>query len=55
MELSKEEYFDRCRVVLRVLDSCRLDDEDRATLVWMALEYLEKLGEVSGIGPSILS
>ena len=52
MDYEKEECFDRCRVLLRVLDQCRLDECDRDTLVWMALENLERLGEVIGTVPN---
>lgn len=52
MNFEKEECFDRCRAILRVLDQCRLDEPDRDTLIWMALEYLEHLGEIIGIAAS---
>ena len=49
MDFEKEEYYDKLRVILKVLSSCRLEDWDRDTLTWVAIEYLEKLGEVTGI------
>ena len=44
-----EEYFEKCRAVLRVLDEGSVGDEERATLIWIARDYLDELGCAIGI------
>ena len=48
-EMDKEEYYEKLRAILRVLDVCDIDRCERDTLIWIANEYLEKLGEAIGI------
>ena len=49
IQLKKEEYFEKCRALLKVLDERTLDDAERDALIWCARDYLDKLGEVTGI------
>lgn len=45
----KEEYFEKCRAILKVLDSLRVEEPEKATLIWAARDYLEMLGYATGI------
>lgn len=49
MEYEKEEYFEKLRAILSVLDGYRLSVDDREALIWVAKDYLEKLGKAIGI------
>lgn len=45
----KEEYYEKLRAILKVVDIAVIEDQDRDALIWAARDYLEKLGEVIGI------
>ena len=47
--IRKEEYYEKLRVILKVADIGGVDEHDRDALIWVARDYLEKLGEVMGI------
>ncbi len=50
MDMNKaEEYYEKCRAIISVLDGLVLSVEDRETLIWIARDYLDKLGSVIGI------
>lgn len=43
-----EEYYEKLGALLRAVDTCAMPPEDRAALIWAALDYLALLGEVIG-------
>ena len=47
--IRQEEYYEKLRAILRVADIGGIDGQDRDALIWVARDYLEKLGEVMGI------
>lgn len=47
MDYRKEELFDACEVLVRAIDC--VGEADKSTMISIALEYLEKLGEVIGV------
>lgn len=44
-----EEYYEKLRAILNVVDVGVIEENDRVTLIWVAKEYLELIGEVIGI------
>jgi len=51
MDLNKmEECYEKCRAIISVLDRADLDVNDRATLIWIAKDIMNELGEAMGIG-----
>ena len=52
MEVKKEEcaeYYEKCRALIRVLDTAVLDKFDSATLMWLLRDCFDKLGDAIGI------
>lgn len=48
-ETRAHESFEKCRALLKALDATDLDKVDKQTLVICAMDYLEDLGEATGI------
>ena len=48
-----EEYFEKLRPVLYLLDMGNVPKNERDALAWIARDYLEKLGDVIGITAKI--
>lgn len=46
-----EEYYEKLGAILRAMDRFDIDDNDRAALSWIALDYLGLLGDATGIEP----
>lgn len=44
-ERRQEEYYEKLGAILRTLDECRISDDDRAALIWAALDYYFLLGQ----------
>ena len=45
----KDEYFEKCRALLKVLDLCKIPEPEKDALIWAARDYLELLGYATGI------
>ena len=43
-ENRKEEYFEKCRALLKIIDEFDLDNGDRVALIWCVRDYLDRLG-----------
>lgn len=51
-EIRKEEYFEKCLAILKVLDENRLEENERVMLLWCMRDYMDLLGVAIGIMPS---
>ena len=45
----REEYYEKLGAILRTLDECNIPDDDRAALIWAALDYYDQLGITIGL------
>ena len=45
----KEEYFEKCRALLKAIECVELDSADKDTLVMCMEDYLRLLGRAIGI------
>lgn len=50
-ERKREEYYEKLGAILRTLDEYNIPDDDRAALIWAALDYYVMLGQAIGLAP----
>ena len=48
-DLAAFDAYEKCRSILRVLEMCGMDENDRDNLIVSALDYLEELALITGI------